>query len=252
MRCSSSTAARPSAPRIFLRSWPSTGPAATSRFCSTPIGATSTPGRTRRSAGRREDHGAREHEALARRRTSTSTGRTGITRRSRPRRCRTRPSTPRAQLEFRRPQGRISATCRARTPTATSAVFFPDCERARGERLLAVGRYPVLDYATGGWIGGLEAATRVAARGDGCARPNRARASAPSAARAELEAQLDDVHGGARARGRRVSSRHELRGVRGHERRRASSTPQRGDPDLFLKLVYKGAWAHVRELGGMI
>ena len=25
-----------------------------------------------------------------------------------------------------------------------------------------------------------------------------------------------------------------------------------GDPTLFLKLVHKGAWAHLRELGGVI
>jgi hypothetical protein len=26
----------------------------------------------------------------------------------------------------------------------------------------------------------------------------------------------------------------------------------RGDPSAFLPLVYKGAWAHIRELGGVI
>jgi hypothetical protein len=26
----------------------------------------------------------------------------------------------------------------------------------------------------------------------------------------------------------------------------------RGDPSLFLKLVHKGAWPHIRELGGVI
>ena len=26
----------------------------------------------------------------------------------------------------------------------------------------------------------------------------------------------------------------------------------RGDPSLFLKLVHKGAWPHIRDLGGVI
>jgi hypothetical protein len=27
---------------------------------------------------------------------------------------------------------------------------------------------------------------------------------------------------------------------------------KRGDPAQFLRLVHKGAWAHIRELGGVI
>src|SRR4029079_6079545 len=38
------------------------------------------------------------------------------------------------------------------------AVFFPDANVLAAGALLAVGAYPVPDYATGGWIGGLEAA----------------------------------------------------------------------------------------------
>ncbi|HET7134051.1 MAG TPA: MBL fold metallo-hydrolase, partial [Gammaproteobacteria bacterium] len=41
------------------------------------------------------------------------------------------------------------------------AVFFPDANVLVASDLVTVARYPMLDYVTGGWIGGFEAATKA-------------------------------------------------------------------------------------------
>ncbi len=89
------------------------------------------------------------------------------------------------------------------------AVFFREANVLVASDLLSVGRYPVPDYATGGWIGGLvdatqklldstDARTRIVGRRRGRLRPCGAR----SAARA--------VHCGALEGRRGVPCRHEL------------------------------------------
>ena len=130
------------------------------------------------------------------------------------------------------------------------AVFFPAANVLAAGALVAVGAYPVVDYATGGWIGGLEAATRALL--DGTDRATRVvPALGPVCGRAELEAQLAlctavrervaDAyrHGLSFAEFVATKPTHEFDAAR-------------GDPGLFLKLVHKGAWAHLRELGGVI
>jgi cyclase len=130
------------------------------------------------------------------------------------------------------------------------AVFFPDANVLAVGALLAVGAYPVPDYATGGWIGGLEAATRAlldAADSSTKIVP----AFGVACGRAELEAQLQLCT----AVKERVAEayRHGLsvqEFVATHPTQEFDAA--RGDPSLFLKLVHKGAWAHLRELGGVI
>jgi cyclase len=130
------------------------------------------------------------------------------------------------------------------------AVFFPDSNVLAVGALLAVGAYPVPDYATGGWIGGLEAATRAlldATDGSTKIVP----AFGATCGRAELEAQLKLCA----AVKERVADayRHGLsfeEFVATHPTREFDA--ERGDPSLFMKLVHKGAWAHLRELGGVI
>jgi glyoxylase-like metal-dependent hydrolase (beta-lactamase superfamily II) len=130
------------------------------------------------------------------------------------------------------------------------AVFFPDANLLAVGSVLAVNRYPVPDYATGGWIGGLEAATKalldmadrstkiVPALGGPCGR-------------AELESQLAlctavrERTADAFRKGLSFDEYVATRPTREFD-------AQRGDPALFLKLAHKGAWAHIRELGGVI
>ena len=130
------------------------------------------------------------------------------------------------------------------------AVFFPDANVLAAGSLVAVGSYPVVDYATGGWIGGLEAATRALL--DGTDRATKiVPALGPISGRAELEAQLALCT----AVRERVADafRH---GLSFTEFVATKPTQEfdaaRGNPAQFLKLVHKGAWAHLRELGGVI
>ena len=93
------------------------------------------------------------------------------------------------------------------------AVFFPDANVLVASDLLSVGRYPVPDYATGGWIGGLIDATQKLLDATD-ARTRIVAAEGGVYGRAELEAQLA-LCTAVRAEGRRgVSRRHELRRLR--------------------------------------
>jgi glyoxylase-like metal-dependent hydrolase (beta-lactamase superfamily II) len=130
------------------------------------------------------------------------------------------------------------------------AVFFPDANLLVASDLLAVGRYPVPDYATGGWIGGFvdgskklldatDAKTRIVASDGGVY------------GRAELEAQLQ------MCTAVRLKAAEAFRaGMSLADFIASQPTAQFdarwGDPRQFLPLVYKGGLAHLRELGGVI
>jgi len=130
------------------------------------------------------------------------------------------------------------------------AVFFPDANVLVAGALLAVGSYPVPDYATGGWIGGLEAATRTLLDASDSSTKI-VPAFGALCGRTELEAQLKVCT----AVRERVADAYR-RGLSFKEFVATNPTQEfdasRGDPSLFLKLVHKGAWPHIRELGGVI
>jgi len=130
------------------------------------------------------------------------------------------------------------------------AVFFRDANVLVASDLLSVGAYPVPDYSTGGWIGGLvdstkqlldktDAGTRIVAAQGGIY------------GRAELEAQLAMC-----TEVRRTAAEAFRAGMSfadfAASQPTATFDAQWGDPELFLKLVYKGGFAHLRELGGVI
>ena len=130
------------------------------------------------------------------------------------------------------------------------AVFFPDANVLAAGALVAVGSYPVVDYATGGWIGGLEGATRTLL--DATDRATKiVPGLGPVCGRAELEAQLALCS----AVRERVADAYR-HGLSFAEFVATKPTQEfdavRGDPSQFLRLVHKGAWAHIRELGGVI
>jgi len=129
-------------------------------------------------------------------------------------------------------------------------VFFPRRNVLVASDLLAVGRYPVPDYATGGWIGGFEDATRALLESTD-AETRIVPAAGGVCGRMELQAQLTLLS----AVRERVADafRHGMSFADF-----VASAPtrefdaERGDSGRFLALVYKGAWAHIRELGGVI
>ncbi len=130
------------------------------------------------------------------------------------------------------------------------AVFFPDANVLAAGGLVAVDSYPVVDYATGGWIGGLEAATKAL-----LGSTDRATKIVPAygsvCGRTELEAQLALCT----AMRERANDAYK-RGLSFAEfvatKPTAEFDAQRGDPAQFLLLVHRGAFAHMRELGGVI
>jgi glyoxylase-like metal-dependent hydrolase (beta-lactamase superfamily II) len=130
------------------------------------------------------------------------------------------------------------------------AVYFADANVLVASDLLSVGRYPVPDYSTGGWIGGLFDATQALLdRTD--ARTRVIAANGGVYGRAELEAQLAMLTAVRRkiAEAFRVGmSREDFIAAKPT----AEFDAQWGEPHLFLRLVYKGGFAHLRELGGVI
>jgi glyoxylase-like metal-dependent hydrolase (beta-lactamase superfamily II) len=130
------------------------------------------------------------------------------------------------------------------------AVFLPDANVLVASDLVSVGRYPVPDYATGGWIGGLvDASHKLLDATD--ARTRIVAADGGVYGRAELTAQLQvctHVREQAAAAFRAGMSLADFIA----SRPTAAFDERWGDPQPFLLLVYKGGFAHLRELGGVI
>lgn len=130
------------------------------------------------------------------------------------------------------------------------AVFFPGANVLAASDLLSVGRYPVPDYSTGGWIGGLVDATRQLLDATD-ARTRIVAAEGGVYGRAELEAQL------AMCTAVRTKAAEAFRNGMSladfvASKPTAEFDAKWGDPAQFLTLVYKGGFAHLRELGGVI
>jgi glyoxylase-like metal-dependent hydrolase (beta-lactamase superfamily II) len=130
------------------------------------------------------------------------------------------------------------------------AVYFPDHDVLAASDLVSVGRYPVPDYATGGWIGGLWSASSTLLERTGASTRIVPAEGAPCG-RAELEAQLELCTA---VRSKLAAAFREGKSFKDF----VASGPTAefdaawGDPALFLALVYKGGFAHLRELGGVI
>lgn len=130
------------------------------------------------------------------------------------------------------------------------AVFFPDANVLVASDLLSVGRYPVPDYATGGWIGGfIDATQKLLDSTD--ARTRIVAAAGGVYGRADLEAQLALC----KAVAQKTAEAFRV-GMSFADFVAAKPTAafdaKWGDPQLFLRLAYKGGFAHLRELGGVI
>jgi glyoxylase-like metal-dependent hydrolase (beta-lactamase superfamily II) len=130
------------------------------------------------------------------------------------------------------------------------AVFFPDANVLVASDLLSVGRYPMPDYATGGWIGGMLAASKTLL--DKTDKDTRVvPAEGAVAGRAELEAQHEML---AAVRDKAAEAFRSGMSLKDFvaSRPTAAFDAKWGSPELFLRLVYKGGFAHLRELGGVI
>jgi cyclase len=129
-------------------------------------------------------------------------------------------------------------------------IFLPSQNVLVAGDLVSVGSYPVLDYTTGGWIGGMTDASKALLEvvdektlivpGTG-----------PVQSRADLKAQSDML----------ATMNDRLKGLMrkgiGTDDLLAQPPTQEfdakwGDPKLFLANAYRGLWGHVRELGGIV
>jgi cyclase len=129
-------------------------------------------------------------------------------------------------------------------------VFFPSQNVLVAGDVLTVDQYPVLDYVTGGWIGGLQNGLRdllKVAKDDTRIIPG----TGPVQTRADLQAESDMANA---MRDRLVKLMRQGMGPADM----VAAVPSKdfdakwGNPELFIKNAYRGMWGHVRELGNIV
>ena len=116
--------------------------------------------------------------------------------------------------------------------------------------VMTVGKYPIADYTSGGWLGGLQAATKTLLS---VANPQTriVPGEGPVQTRADLQAQYDML-----SASRDAFVKMMRQGMSADEMLAAGATKafdaRWGNPDLFVRTSYRGLWLHVRELGGIV
>jgi len=129
-------------------------------------------------------------------------------------------------------------------------VFFPGPNILMTGDVFSVGSYPILDYTTGGWIGGLSDASKTLV-GLTDAQTHIIPGKGPIQSRADLQAQADMC---ATMRTRFVEMMRK--GMSAKDMLAAAPTKEFdakwGDPRLFITNAYPGLWGHVREIGGIV
>ncbi len=117
--------------------------------------------------------------------------------------------------------------------------------------VVQAGRFPYLDYPTGGWIGGMQEAHRTVLR-----RANDMTkivpATGPVMTMAEVQASLDLL---TKVRDQLVKLLKQGKGAQDMIDAKAMKDFEgqlTGDPDTFIFTAYRGLWAHARELGGIV
>ncbi len=129
-------------------------------------------------------------------------------------------------------------------------VHFPVANILVAGGALSVGTYPIADYTTGGWLGGLLAANKTLlalANAETRIVPG----TGPIQTRADLQAQHDLLA----AMMDRLPKMMK-QGFGPDDILAAAPTKEFdakwGNPDLFVTTTCRGLWLHVRELGGIV
>ena len=129
-------------------------------------------------------------------------------------------------------------------------VFFPESNVLVVGDVLAVGTYPIADYVSGGWLGGLMTATKTLLD-----LANDQTRVVPGTGAVQTRADLKMQHEMLVTLRERL---HQMmrKGMGTHDMLAAGATKEFdarcGDPALFLNTTYRGMWLHVRELGGIV
>jgi glyoxylase-like metal-dependent hydrolase (beta-lactamase superfamily II) len=129
-------------------------------------------------------------------------------------------------------------------------VFFPGPNILMAGDMVSVGRYPILDYSTHGWIGGMTNASRDLLQ-IADAQTRIIPGTGPIQTRDDLQAQFDMLN---TVRQRLAAMMKKGYGANDMiaEKPTAEFDAKWGDPALFMNSVYPGLWGHARELGGII
>jgi glyoxylase-like metal-dependent hydrolase (beta-lactamase superfamily II) len=130
-------------------------------------------------------------------------------------------------------------------------VYFTQSNVLVAGDVVQAGRLPVLDFPTGGWIGGMQEAHRTLLRVANDSTKI-VPASGPVMTKAEVQASLDIL---TKVREQLVKLMKQGKGAQDMIAAKAMQEFQgqlAGDPDTFLFTAYRGLWAHVRELGGIV
>jgi cyclase len=129
-------------------------------------------------------------------------------------------------------------------------VFFPVSNVLVAGDVLSVGKYPIADYTTGGWLGGLGNATKALLDLTD-AETRVVPGIGPLQTRADLQAQHEML---VALKDRFVKMMKQGMGV--DDMIAAGATKdfdeRWGNSDVFVSTTYQGMWLHVRELGGIV
>ena len=129
-------------------------------------------------------------------------------------------------------------------------VFFPEPNILITGDVFTAGTYPIPDYSTGGWLGGLVNGTKalIALTDD---KTRVIPGIGPVQTRADLESQLEMC---STMKDRIALMMKEGKGSDEIQAARPTGEFDKkwGDPTVFLSVIYRGMWSHVRELGGIV
>jgi glyoxylase-like metal-dependent hydrolase (beta-lactamase superfamily II) len=128
-------------------------------------------------------------------------------------------------------------------------VFFPGSNILVTGDLFTAGKYPILDWSTGGWIGGATDAAASLVK-----LTNEQTRVIPGSGPVQTQANLKDLADMLLAMRIRVVDLLK-KGMSSGDMYRAAPTKdfdgKWGDPRQFMANIYPGLWNHVRELGGL-
>jgi glyoxylase-like metal-dependent hydrolase (beta-lactamase superfamily II) len=130
-------------------------------------------------------------------------------------------------------------------------IHFPQSNILVAGDVVQPGRLPMLDWPTGGWIGGMQQAHRTLL---GLANDTTkiVPATGPVMTKADVQASLDLL---TKVREQLVKLMKQGMGAKDMIAAQAVKEFQgqlAGDPEPFLYTAYRGLWAHARELGGIV
>jgi len=125
-------------------------------------------------------------------------------------------------------------------------VFFPRQNVVVAGDVVSGGSYPIADYCTNGWLGGMITGLQTLLK-KGDAQTRFIPGSGPLRSRADLEAQIDMCFavlskiGESYYKGQTWDELVASRPTQDFDARW-------GNPELFLRLAYAGAWNHINEI----